>query len=508
MMLSPEHLEVTAHSLTAILGVWLGLTVLTRSSAPAARVFGFLTLALVAWSSSVIIERLASSDAAIQFFHGVEELAAAIIVPATAHFALVVASDGHPGRSSIRALGGAYLLNVLFAVPGVLNPSAPIAIGPPQLELPLIPAAFLGWAWIATRVITLVAATGWLLSTYRRTRADPPRRRQVAVTLATVAVGALGGLIRIFSVVGASDPWIGVSLVTLAMVLSASVVFSGGIFFAPAVASRAFWTSLALGLGLFLLVGALLVVDSASRRVLGLDLPLPTLLAVVVAIAIYEPAVSWSRARFGGRSPAAVARGRLLAAHGQPALAAQAADAGVQPALTRVAQTLDLAGAVVVRPDGSVAAVEGRAPEIASARSISLIAADEVVGELRVGRTLSGSPLSADDHELLRLSATYVAAALRAGRREDEQVEALDELTQERARVQLTGAALHEALVNRSSGLSGLHVRALGSLIVLRDDVPIERWGGEKAGSRQAEGLFAFVFDRGERGIRRTKRSS
>ena len=34
-----------------------------------------------------------------------------------------------------------------------------------------------------------------------------------------------------------------------------------------------------------------------------------------------------------------------------------------------------------------------------------------------------------------------------------------------------------------------------------RDDSQIHRWGGEKAGSRQAQALFAFLFDRGERGV-------
>jgi two-component SAPR family response regulator len=36
---------------------------------------------------------------------------------------------------------------------------------------------------------------------------------------------------------------------------------------------------------------------------------------------------------------------------------------------------------------------------------------------------------------------------------------------------------------------------------VERDGQPIERWGGDKAGTRQAQALFAFLFDRGERGI-------
>jgi len=38
-------------------------------------------------------------------------------------------------------------------------------------------------------------------------------------------------------------------------------------------------------------------------------------------------------------------------------------------------------------------------------------------------------------------------------------------------------------------------------LRVERGDERIQRWGGEKAGSRQAQALFAFLYDRGERGV-------
>ena len=501
MALTPQQLEVAAHSLTAVLGVWLGLTVLTRSGAPAARIFAFLALALVAWSSSVIVQRLSTSVAAGQVGHAVEELAAAVIVPATAHFSLVIATEGRPSRGRVRVIALVYVLNVLFAVPGVVDPAAPIAIGAPQMALGPVHGAVLGWAWIATRLATLVAGAWWLLDAYRRTGQDEPRRRQLGVTLATVAVGALGGIIRLLSVLGQSDPWIGVSLVTLAMILSASVVFSAGVFFAPDVAGRAFWRSLALGLGLFLLVGALLAVDNASRSVLGLDLPLLTIMALVITIALYEPVATWGRSRLRGRSPTAIARERLLTALGQPAFAAQPADAGVQPALTRMTQALDLAGAVVIRQDGSIAAAEGPAPDPATAPRITLIAADEVMGELRVGDSLSGLPLSAADLELLRLSAAYVAAALRTGRREHEQVEALSGLSEDRASVESTATRLYDALVRRSAGPTGLHVFALGPLRVERGDAPIQRWGGEKAGTRQALGLFAFLLDRGERGV-------
>ena len=501
MELTPKLLEVTAQSLTAVLGVWLGLTVLTRSRAPQARVFALLALALVAWSTAVIEQRLSTAISAVQMAHAVEELAAAVIVPATAHFSLMIATEGHPSRRQLRLIVLAYIVNVAFALPGVYDRSAPIAISAPQLIISPVPGAALGWAWILTRLVTLLAACGWLIGAFRRAKSDARRRRQLGLTLATVAVGALGGIIRVLSVVNATDPWIGVSMVTISMILSASVVFSAGVFFAPEIAGRAFWRSLAFGLALFLLVGALLVVDAASRRLLGLDLPLLTTMALVITIAVYEPAATWGRARLGGRSPTALARDRLLRALGQPSLDAREARAGVQPALTRVASVLDLAGVSVVLSDGSIAATEGTAHDSVTAPAIALVSQEEHLGELRVGGTLSGAPLSARDEELLRLSAAYVAAALQTGRREDEQAEALTGLTRDRAQVEAAASDLHEALVRRTIAPLGLRVFALGPFRVERGDDTIDRWGGEKAGTRQAQALFAFLFDRGERGL-------
>jgi hypothetical protein len=501
MVLSPEHLEVVAHSLTAVLGVWLGLTVLTRFRTPVARVFAFLCLTLVVWSGSIIVQRLSTSASAVSTAHAVEELTTALIVPAMAHLSLVIATEGRPSRRQVRVMAIAYGLNVLWALPGVMDATAPIAIGPPQLSLGPIPGPVLGWARLATRLVTLLIGAGWLFGAYRRTKPDDPRRRQLTVTALAVTVGTVGGIIRLLSEITQSDPWIGLSLVTLALVLSASVVFSPGFFFPPEVAGKAFWTSLTLGLGLFVLVGALLIVDSVSRQVLGMDLPLPTILVLVIAIAVYEPAMAWTRARIGGRTPRDIARERLLAALGQPALTAQAADAGVQPALTRMTQALDLAGAMFVRHDGSVAATEGHVADSSTTPAIALVSQDELMGELRLGRTLSGAPLAASDESLLRLSAEYVAAALRTGRREDEQAAVLSGLSQERADVDSSGARLYEALLRRSLGSPGLRVFALGPLRVERGDTSIQRWGGEKAGTRQAQGLFAFLFDRGERGV-------
>jgi predicted ATPase/DNA-binding SARP family transcriptional activator len=49
--------------------------------------------------------------------------------------------------------------------------------------------------------------------------------------------------------------------------------------------------------------------------------------------------------------------------------------------------------------------------------------------------------------------------------------------------------------------LTGLRIRALGSMVVERNGRRVQRWGGDKAGSRQAQAIFAFLFDRGGTGI-------
>ncbi|HEX5147510.1 MAG TPA: hypothetical protein VFW02_00425, partial [Candidatus Limnocylindrales bacterium] len=95
-MPTPQQLEVAAHSLIAVLGIWLGLTVLTRSRALPSRIFTFLSLALVVWSCAIILQRLSSSAEAVHVGRSIEEMAAAVTVPATAHLSLAIATEGHP----------------------------------------------------------------------------------------------------------------------------------------------------------------------------------------------------------------------------------------------------------------------------------------------------------------------------------------------------------------------------------------------------------------------------
>jgi DNA-binding SARP family transcriptional activator len=494
---TPAFLEVAAHSLAAVLGVWLALTVLTRSDSPSKRVFAFVALSIAAWSSSIIVERLTSAPAVISAARTVEEVAAVLVLGGTLHFSLSVASHGHPSRGRLLVVALAYLLNLGFALPTILDP----LVSPPHLTAgPLLPAAF-GWAWVAVRLGTLLLAGAWLAQAYRRPDRTDLERRQLRSALATVGTGGLGGAMRFLPGVGDLDAWIGVSFVALALVCAGYAVFSAGIFFGPAVASRAFRTSLVGGLAMFAFVALLLGVEAAARRATGLNAPLFTVIVFVVVVTTYEPLSQRVRRVLLPQRPGAAARERLLRALGQPRLGAQSLEASVQPALVRLARALDVTGLAVVRPDGSLVAAEGTGGGTTSIRPIPLIADGEVLGELRVGPRTSGGHLDARDEELLRLSAEYVATALRTARLENEQIESLAGLARERLEVQEQASTLHAALVGHADAPPGLHVWALGPLRVERGGELLRRWGGSKAGTRQAEALFAFLFDRGERGV-------
>jgi predicted ATPase/DNA-binding SARP family transcriptional activator len=52
-----------------------------------------------------------------------------------------------------------------------------------------------------------------------------------------------------------------------------------------------------------------------------------------------------------------------------------------------------------------------------------------------------------------------------------------------------------------SASEAGLRVRALGPLVVNRLGQVVSDWGGQKAGNRHAQAIFAFLMDRGDRGV-------
>ena len=161
------QLEVIAQALSAILGVWLGLTVGTRSRSPAARVFAMLALVLATWSSSIVLQRLTTSPDAAVPARALEELMAALGLGGIAHFALVIATDGHPSRRQLAVTALTYVILVAFAFPGIVDPGNSLAVAPPHPSLGPIPGAVLGWAWVVARLAALALGAGWLVMAMR-----------------------------------------------------------------------------------------------------------------------------------------------------------------------------------------------------------------------------------------------------------------------------------------------------------------------------------------------------
>ena len=252
----PAMLEVVAQALSALLAVWLGLTVATRSRLPVARVFTFLALVLATWSSSIILQRLTTSPDAVgrRPFHrghrgrpGHRGLA---------HFALAIATDGHPSRRQLAVVGR----DLRRASSRSRSRPSSISTRRWASRRPTSP-------WVPSRArcssgdglprasLAIALGAGWLLRAMRARDAGPLRRRQLRAALATIAMAGLGASLRFLPVIGDADRWIGTSFITLAVVCASYAVFAAGIFFGPAVAARAFRTSVLGGA----VVGALIV---------------------------------------------------------------------------------------------------------------------------------------------------------------------------------------------------------------------------------------------------------
>jgi DNA-binding SARP family transcriptional activator len=498
------QLEVVAQAATGLLAAWLGLTVAVRARhVPAARAFGLLTLFLVSWSVAIIVQRLSEVPGVLRVANAFEEVGAFGVIAATPHIAVALTAEGRWTFWQRATVIGAYAVAALMGLPAVVNPAAKWAITPPHFELPGIPGEVFGWAWIVARIALFAIALAWIVVALRAASTDQARQRQLHVALLTVALGAAGGIARFTPPLSDSDPWIGVSLVMLAIMAAAYAVFAQRIFFPADVAAKTFRYSVVAGLAVTAWVAVLVGGDRLFRNLVGIELPLVTALGVVATVALLEPAGDQLRRRLTGRTRRDAAYERLLRALGESIFTAQRPADAIEPALAQLCRIFAISGASVSDRDGEPIAAHGSFAESSTlGMHLPLESEGEMVGQVVFGPKRSQLPYASDETELLRLAASYLAGSIRLAAREQEQLVALDELSVERARVATAGADLHAALVTEDvRAPAGLRVFALGPLRVERDGQLVRQWGGAKAGTRQAEAVFAFLLDRGERGV-------
>ena len=492
-------LEVAAHGLTAILATWLGLLVVSRARhAPGAPVFALLSFLLVVWSLAIIGQRLGANEDMHPVLNLFENFASFLLPASVAHLGISVALEGRQSRTAALVLGVAYAIGLLAWVQSAVDPTHPILPAPPHFEPLGIPGALVGWGFILVRAAIFGAGIGWLVAALRRAGDDLARQRQIKVTLLTLGLGIVGGMARILPEGIGGPRWVGISLIASASVLAVYAVLAQRLFSGTRLTMRAFRGSLLVGLAVVVYVAILLALDRAVAELIGLELPLVIALSMVVTIALFDPITDSVRRLLAGDDEEDQGYARLLRAMGEDAFSARADDDLLATALARLVRVFDLTGAAVLDAAGEAALVHGDLDPAEDLQARMPLGSTK--GHLAFGRKRSGLPLRPNELELLRLATAYVDAALQHGQRQDVQATALAELSRQGQTVQRREAVLTEAMAVHRIPTKGLHVYALGPLRAERDGEPVRQWGGAKAGSRQAEAIFAFLFDRGERG--------
>jgi DNA-binding SARP family transcriptional activator len=497
-----ELLEVVAHGVTAVLATWLGLLVLTRARrTPGAPIFSFLCLLLVAWSVAIVVQRLGGDPAVKPAINLVEDAAAFLLPAVTTHLAISIAIEGRRPSSANVVLVAGYALGIAAAIQATLDPSHEIRFTEPNFAPFGISGAAVAWAFAAARLGVWLAGVGYLVAALRRAGDDRPRQRQLQFAIATVVLGVVGGTLRILPTDIGGPPWIGVSLVATAIVLATYAVIAQHVFLAADVAGRAVRWSVLAGIGIVAYVAGLVLLDTAAERYLSIDFPIVSALAIVVTLALFDPIADRVRQLTAGSAEEA-AEAHLVVAMGGSSMLQGEGGVALDPALARLVRTFALRGAAVFDFSGSATATAGDAvgADDHGAIGFPLTGAPDAP-RVVFGPKRSGLAFTPAEVDALEMAAGYLASSLRLAERQQAQATELMGLRAEQDAIEERGTALSEALADAAAAPIGLYVHALGSLHATLNGQQLRRWGGEKAGSRQAEAIFAFLFDRGDRGV-------
>lgn len=479
----------------AILAVWLGATVVSRAPGDrAARLFSLLALVLAGWAGSLALGPLADREAAPLLHH--LRNATAYVLPALLAHLVAAFTSSRIGTARLLVIGVGYAAAVPLAIRAFTDPDRPFHVDAPHFSLPGISGEVFGWAWIALRLAVLAAAAWWAWRYVDDVRTDSSRVPQASAVLVAVLLGTVGATLLILPTQARPPLWFSVSLVGLALICATYAVIAQRVFLAPAVARRAVSSTLAGGLAVAGMIVVLSTLEGLADRVLGIGLPIVTAVVLALSLAVYDPArLAWrrltgghERERAGGVLPRSITPDRL---------GAQYADDSIGPALDRLVWRFDLSGARVVDADGRVTAEVGSM----GSPAVELPLSDDsgAVGRLLIGTRHSGLPFDDSENVVLDQTADYIAAALDLGARQRKHIAERATLAAERE-AQDADARMLAAAVEADVAPT-LRVYALGPLRAELGNAQIVQWGGKKAGSRQAEAAFAFLFDRGERGV-------
>jgi len=496
--------------LVAVLAAWLGATVLTRTRRDYPQlVFGILTLLAAIWGMSRVIFRLSGDGMIREVSDSITAGVATLLPAALLHMVLAYTVGRRTSRSQSALLVAAYASGLVIGYLSVSDRTRAIAISQPNRDLLGVSGTVVGWGWIVARSVVMAMAIWWAWRAWQAETPYGPRRGQLAATLAAVGCGALGGIIGILGrqVLGTDFEWPGILLMAASLGLATYGIFGQRVFLSPAAARRSFLTSVGTGLATAAYVTLVLLLDRLVRSALEIPASILTAVALVLTLALFDPAREQIRSLIDRRSGSKdVARRRLMRMLGGQMLGMQRPEAAIGPALERLCRALGTRAAAVLDPQGRAIAAYGQAPAQGAHYPVilPLTIGDHSLGDLVLALKRNRLPYSTDEMELLQDAAAFIGASLRLAEQQATQAQVLAVLSREQAALasretQLASAietADHATPIDRR-----LRVHALGALHVERGSEPVRGWGGAKAGTRQAEAMFAFLFDRGERGV-------
>ena len=133
--------EALFSALVALLALWLGVTVLTRSRRDrVARVFGSFSLLLTIWAGSIALGHL-TTNATVGFYleRMVQEATGAILPAALLHLVVAFALGARAPGWQRDVVVAAYLIGAWVAAWALLNPAEPFHVGPPHFAPAGIP---------------------------------------------------------------------------------------------------------------------------------------------------------------------------------------------------------------------------------------------------------------------------------------------------------------------------------------------------------------------------------
>ena len=540
--------------LLAVIASWTGLSLLVRAPRDRlARAFVWFCLHLLLYGLTSLLAQLTASLDVARALDRLNIVETMLLPPSFLQFIMALTSPGRatPVQRGLLwlsyASGAALGLYALFGPVSEHYPGTPAAPYRPWLvwgEMSL-PNGLLSWLWVAQRVLPLLYAL-WLMSrAYRSGAGDAEERLLRRVFTFSAVMGVLGAATATLARTLDLTPAIGRALILVAMVVLAYGVLAYRALLPARVAQRTFFYSLLGSLITTLYVGLLLLLEAGARRFLAIDAPVVAALMLVVLVAALGPLREWFRSRLDRRFyRREFDYGRLL-----KAISADMFERGDLPdqlraALSSICRTLGVsAGLVAVssraapaeEPGGELAiqAVYGpllpgadalRSGDVpplpvalngADGVSYSLLLplrrGDEALGLVALGPKRSAQPFSDTERTLLASLTGYLAAVIGHASASRAQQHALEQLAAQSQALAAQQAALAALTATAEAPpasapapadtTSGLRVRALGTLQAARDGQPITRWGGDKAGTYQAEALFAFLFDRRGRGL-------